>query len=128
MRIKEQGNRLQLLRTIYVPEAKRGKDVMFASLSKYDSQVPDEVKALLEPDELEKLEAHLQSCQEAASASRRRSALVNVPWSLNNAMEALKDAGVAVSMAPDQVAKIWESLDAMRSAMRKAGLAKPKAE
>lgn len=128
MRIKEKGKRLQLLRTEYVPELKRGRDVMIGSLSKYDAHVPDDVKALLSEDELAKLETHLKERREASAAVMQGFALDTLPSKLREAMEALKSPEHAASVTPEHAASIWSALDDMRAAMRKAGLARPRPE
>jgi len=128
MRIKEKGTRLQLLRTEYVPELKRGRDVMVGSLSKYDSRVPDDIKSLLSDDELAKLETHLKERQEASAAAMQGFALDMLPSKLRESIEALKSADKVASVTPEHAARIWAALDDMRTAMRKAGLARPKPE
>jgi len=128
MRIKEKGTRLQLLRTEYVPELKRGRDVMVGSLSKYDSRVPDDIKTLLSEDELAKLEAYLKDRHEASAAAMQGFALDTLPSKLRESIEALKSADKVASMTPEHAAKIWSALDDMRAAMRKAGLTRPKPE
>jgi hypothetical protein len=128
MRIKEKGQRLQLLRTEYVPEIKRGRDIMIGSLSKYAGSVPDDVRELLTADELEKLETYLTQRREASTVMMQGFALDTLPSKLREAMEGLKSADKVAAMKPDHIAEIWACLDAMRTAMRKAGLSKPKAD
>ena len=128
MRIKEKGQRLQLLRTEYVPELKRGRDVMIGSLSKYDASVPEDVKSLLDAGELQKLEAYLTERREASTVMMQGFALDTLPSKLRDAMEGLKSVDKVAAMKPERIAEIWAALDDMRAALRKAGLPRPKAE
>lgn len=97
-----------------------------ASFNKYSSTIPQEVRELLEPGEIDQVEEFLAQKQAALKESTLKGSLSNLPWALAQVHEALQSPQHYSHLSPEKVAEIWEGLDRVRKSMRKAGFVKPK--
>lgn len=127
MRIKEAGKRLQLVRTTYEPESRRGVDKMIASVSSDVSNIPVDVLPLLTPEEVEQVtyllrERHLRK-KKIASKTVLKSGFVE---SGHLAIWALTHTDIVESLMPEEVINIWSMLEQVQLAMEKAKLPRPK--
>lgn len=131
MRIKEKGSKLQLLRVAYSKEKGRSVETMFASLDKYAMSIPEELRKVLAADELKQLEEEIKRRQEGDELDTKKRSLKYTVGSLANfrrALEALGEPGMEGAFSPELANAMWAELDATRTALRKAGYAKPKPE
>ena len=126
MQIKEVGKKLQLLRPVWVP-GDRTRVTMIGSIPKDSESVPDEIREALTPEELIDLAVELnnrKSLRQLDDASKLLTG--GFAEAAQKAIQGLKWEHLVKSLSADQIDAIWSSLDEMRTAMRKAGLPKPK--
>lgn len=126
MQIKEVGNKLQLLRSEYVP-GDRTRAKMIGSLPKDSESVPADIRELLTTEEIVELMMELNKRTSLRQYEEASSLLTGgFANTVQQAIQGLKWERLVKSLNPDQVEAIWSSLDEMRTAMRKAGLPKSK--
>lgn len=127
MFIEERNTKILCRRVTYVSGGKN-TTATIASFDKYLRQVPDEVRAVLDAEELTKLEKWLKERDEKNNGILDRLALDGLAGSLRRAISALEvTANVEKVLTPEKTAELWAELDEMRRALRKAGRPKPKA-
>lgn len=125
MQFREQGRKVQCIRSTYDPATKRSHQKVIASIDRYVSVAPGDVLELLDAQEQSDLAAWLKARQERQDASHRATALRLAGYSLDSLAAAVRvaDAG---TINDDQAAKIWHGLAAVAKALRKAGHPKPR--
>ncbi|EXF94313.1 hypothetical protein HK44_002125 [Pseudomonas fluorescens HK44] len=135
MRIKEKGTKLQLLRVSYSSERGRSVETMFASLDKTALSIPAELRKVLEADEVTQLEAELQKRQAGDQLESKRRSLKYTANFLSSFRRALEDPEALVdpekpenNFTQEKADALWAELDATRTALRKAGFARPQPE
>ncbi len=126
MRIRPQGSRIQLLRVSYSSEKKRSQDTFVTSFNKYAQTLPDAVRELLEPQEIEQVERYLAEKNAVVKAGALRGSLMTLPHSLDQANTALQDPAYYERLTPEIAAQIWDGLDNVRKSLRRAGFQRPK--
>lgn len=120
MHFREQGRSLQLIRTTYDPEKRRGVQTVVAKLPQYTYSVPGEVRALLTDDEAQQLNDYLAAVQAGRNQQSQAYHLRQLAEDIGKATEALKAGGTP----PDPDA-LWASMAELGKALRKAGHPKP---
>ncbi|MGF6314967.1 hypothetical protein [Pseudomonas frederiksbergensis] len=127
MRIKEAGKRLQLVRTTYNPESRRGIDKMIASLSSEALEVPLDVRPLLTPEEFEQVDLALVNRQFAKRMESYRAALKTEFVAAGTlTVHALSCPSIVDELTPEEVSNLWSVLERMQRAMKRAKLQRPK--
>lgn len=133
MQIRELKTVYQLIRTTYDETRKRGVEKMLCSFPRDALALPEQVKSALNEKELKQLEEWFQ-----AREDKRMKEIEDMKWSrklyqlrcaalvLSEFREALKDPSVVVEFTAEHANELWSELDAARSALRKAGFAKPR--
>lgn len=125
MQIREQGRKIQCIRSVYDPAVQRSHQKVVAALPRYTTAMPttglDELTDL-ERTELENwLAAKRDQYQSATRAHIARSAeqwLAELTASI---------AANEPAMTPEKAAAIWKGMSEVAKALRKAGHPKPKA-
>lgn len=128
MRIKEKGSKLQLLRVSYSTERGRSVENMVGSIDKHAQSIPEELRKLLQADEIEQLEAFILARLEHDQLESKKRTLDYGAALLAGFRKTLEDPQLQGYLSAEKAAKMWAELDATRTAMRKAGYAKPKPE
>lgn len=120
MHFREQGKSLQLVRTTYNPEKKRGEQVVVAKLPQYTYTIPEDVRLLLTAEEFAQLTDYLA----ALADGRNRQ---NQAFHLRTLVDAMKEATAAlkVGVSPRDADALWTSIADLSKALRKAGHPKP---
>jgi hypothetical protein len=127
MRIKEAGKRLQLVRTTYNPESRRGVDKMIGSLSSEALEVPFDIRSLLTPEEIEQVDNALVNRQFARRMDSYRSALkTDFVAAGTLTVHALSCPSIVDELTPEEVSNLWSVLERMQRAMKRAKLQRPK--
>ncbi|WP_156675902.1 hypothetical protein [Pseudomonas sp. Leaf58] len=96
------------------------------SFNKYSQTLPDAVRELLEPQEIEQVERYLAEKNAVVKAGALRGSLMTLPHSLDQANTALQDPAYYERLTPEIAAQIWEGLDNVRKSLRRAGFLRPK--
>ncbi|WP_045057417.1 hypothetical protein [Pseudomonas sp. ES3-33] len=127
MRIKEAGKRLQLVRTTYTPESRRGVDKMIASVSSEAINVPFDVLPLLTPEEIKQVNDALLKRYVAKQKESYRMALKEGFVAAGTlAVDALTYSDIVDALTPEEVTNLWSVLGRVQRAMEKAKLPRPK--
>jgi hypothetical protein len=118
MQFREQGRKVQCIRSTYNPTTKRSDQRVVAAFSRYVDSLPGDLPELTESErgELATWFAARQSAKEANLNSFRAR---HGGQSLMDMATAIEATGAALT--PEQAAAIWHGMDAIRRALRKHG-------
>jgi len=122
MQFREQGQKVQCIRSTYDPSIKRSRQRVVASFSRWAEKLPAHGLDALTPDERQELEEWF-SARQAQQAQRRNLDRISVA---ERDLNALAEAIRSVDLTDERAASIWQGLDAVAKALRKAGHKKPK--
>ena len=128
MQIREQGKKIQLIRTHYVKEKKRTEGKVFDSFDKYLSAIPEDIRRQLNNEEVEQLESYLSKRAEKLSVESSKYYLSATSENIRRAVNALSVDEVAATLTLEKAAAIYAAMDELRKALKKAGYAKQKQE
>lgn len=125
MQFREQGKKIQCIRSTYDPASKRSYQKVVASFNRWADSLPsDELKGLTEAERAELVE-WFDARRAKAQASRQQ-------WKVNDAPRTLADLAESIravdTLTAAHAAKIWAGLADVGKALRKAGHPKPKRE
>lgn len=126
MQIREQGRKVQCIRSEYDATIGRSRQKVVATFARYTTSMPAEGLEKLTDAELKTLEAWLSAKQEQHQSANRRYAARSADTWLNEFAAALANGDA--TMTAEHAAAIWKGLSAAAKALRKAGHPKPKAE
>jgi hypothetical protein len=127
MQIRERSKMTQLVRTIYDETKKRGVEKMIGSFPTGSLSISQDLADLLTEKEAEQLKSFFKECSDKADERDKAFALEYCATRLKRFREALS-ASEKGALTVEQANAMWAELDATRSALRKAGYAKPKPE
>lgn len=125
MQFREQGKKIQCIRSVYDPSAKRSHQTVAESFGRWTDKLPSaESLPKLTADEYQELSAWFASRQ-AAKAERTNSfrARYGGQQLVELATAITSNAG---DLTADQAAAIWNGLAAVGKSLRRAGHPKPK--
>lgn len=123
MQFREQGRKIQCIRSSYDPAAKRSHQKVVAAFSRYADEIPSVDVADLSEEERRELAVWFGQRQAGitASVSQRRA---------ESGSRTLDDLAYAIStaetMSAEQAVAVWHGLAEVAKALRKAGHPKPK--
>lgn len=123
MMFREKGKKILCMRSEYVPDIKRTKAVTVASLDRWQSTVPDEVRQHLTEGEVASLQDWLSKRTDKKTYDRRKYDLSTVARDVRYATEALAIDDLRQQMTADRAAEIYAAMDGLKKALRKAGFA-----
>lgn len=123
MQFREQGRKIQCIRSTYSPETKRSSQKVIATFDRWADKLPSVGLDDLTDAERVELAAWFEARQAKAQASRQQ-------WKVGDAPRALSDLAEAIRAADTldaaHTAKIWAGMGELAKALRKAGHPKPK--
>ncbi|EEN1859683.1 hypothetical protein ACM76A_30105 [Pseudomonas aeruginosa] len=126
MQIREQGRKIQCIRTVYDKAIGRGRQVVVATLPRWSTSLmpSEDGLAKLTEAEREQLEAFLaQRRADAEESNSRYTAMSASSW-LATLAKSIKEGQ---QLRPEQAEAIWQGMGEVAKSLRKAGYAKPKA-
>lgn len=125
MQFREQGKKIQCIRSSYDPAAKRSHQKVVAAFDRYADKMPSADVADLTEEERQELAAWFGQRQASRAASMSQ-------YRARSGGQALDDLAKAISaadsMTAEQAAAVWHGLAEVAKALRKAGHPKPKRE
>lgn len=125
MQFREQGKKIQCIRSTYDPASKRSYQKVVASFNRWADSLPsDELKGLTEAERAELVE-WFAARQAKAQASRQQWKVGDAPRTLADLAESIRAVD---TLTADHAAKIWAGMADVAKALRKAGHPKPKRE
>ncbi|EKG8784216.1 hypothetical protein O5F62_004777 [Salmonella enterica] len=124
MQFREQGRKVQCIRSVYDPAVKRSHQKVVASFDRWADRLPD-LPDLTDDERAEAVEWF--NARQAAKAEQTNS------YRARFGGQTLADLAAAIHAAPgdltpDQAAAIWHGMAAVGKALRKAGHPKPKGQ
>ncbi|WXG53345.1 MAG: hypothetical protein RNU03_01155 [Candidatus Sedimenticola sp. (ex Thyasira tokunagai)] len=117
IQIKVKGSRVQLLRSIYLPEKKRSTQKMIAGFPTGNTSIPAHVREHLTDEEAAQVEGWLTDQKDKEKAHSRAMAVNHAHYTVDRITEAL-EVGQVVS--DEQVEKVRASIRSLQGALRKA--------
>lgn len=120
MHFREQGKSLQLVRTTYNPEKRRGEQAVVAKLPQYTYIIPEDVRQLLTVEEVHQLTDYLAALEAGRKRQSQAYHLTTLVEDMGKATEALK-GGTTLKDADT----LWNAISDLSKALRKAGHPKP---
>jgi hypothetical protein len=123
MQFREQGRKIQCIRSTYNPATKRSDQRVIASFPNYVDEPPAELGELSEA-EREELKAWFGARKSAQEASRNKFSSQMAGATLTYLAKAIEAAGK--EMTPAEVEAVWKGLHAVTVAMRRHGHKKAK--
>ncbi|ABM40256.1 hypothetical protein [Polaromonas naphthalenivorans] len=131
MYIREQGKKVQLLRSPYDPEKKRCVQKLAHSFprsysyssTELDTYLSAEQIADLSDDEKKELTEWLTVRSDKNLAESRKSSITMTPYYADQLADNISSD--VVDLSEKQADKIWDAMDKLAKAMRKAGYKKP---
>ena len=125
MQFREQGKKIQCIRSTYDPATKRSYQKVVASFNRWADSLPsDGLEGLTEAERAELVE-WFAAKQAKAQASRQQWKVGDAPRTLADLAESIRAAD---TLTADHAAKIWAGMGELAKALRKAGHPKPKRE
>ncbi|EBW0484423.1 hypothetical protein R088_24570 [Salmonella enterica subsp. enterica serovar Heidelberg] len=124
MQFREQGRKVQCIRSVYDPAVKRSHQKVVASFDRWADTLPD-LPELTDDERREAAEWF--GARQAAKAERTNS------FRARYGGQTLADLAAAIQAAPgeltpEQAAAIWHGMAVVGKALRKAGHPKPKGQ
>lgn len=125
MQFREQGKKIQCIRSTYDPASKRSHQKVVATFDRWADKLPSAGLEELTDAERQQLAAWFDARQ-SAKAERMNQYRASVGGqTLADLADAIRAAG---TLTDDQAAAVWRGLADVAKALRKAGYPKPKRE
>ncbi|RMX08135.1 hypothetical protein D8I35_03150 [Corticibacter populi] len=122
MQIREQGRKIQFIRSTYDPGHKRSSGKVVATCLKYMTSLPAAEAEKLTEEERTQAEEFFKQREQEQTEFRRRYSTDGLPFSLQQVVQHIADGG---EISPVQAEKMWQGMAALQKALKKAGHAKP---
>lgn len=127
MRLKEVGKKLQLIRPVYIPEDRRTREKMIASVSSETIHVPFDVAPLLTPEEIKQVEIALMKRHRAkVTKSHLASLKKDFRAAAILAMDALSRPEIVDALTPEEATDLWSIVEGMQFTMERVKLPRTK--
>jgi len=125
MQIREQGKKIQLIRTHYLPEKKRTVGRVFATFDKSLDLIPGTIRPKITQEETDKLEKYLFDRKEKEILEDLKFNLLNISYAMSKAKKALSKKNILSALTLDGANLIYNEMTALTKALRQAGFKKP---
>lgn len=125
MQFREQGKKIQCIRSTYDPASKRSHQKVVAAFDRWTDKLPSAELDDLTDTERQELVAWFEAKQAKRDASRQQWRVGDAPRTLADLADAIR---VADALTADHAAAVWRGLADVAKALRKAGHPKPRRE
>ena len=126
MQFREQGKKIQCIRSTYDPATKRSHQKVVAAFERWADKLPSDGLADLTDAERQELAAWFEARQSVKSERMNQYRVMGASSTLVQLAESIKATGAA--MTDSEAALTWSALAEVAKALRKAGHPKPKRE
>lgn len=126
MQFREQGKKIQCIRSTYDPASKRSHQKVVAAFDRLADKLPSVEVADLTDAERQELAAWFEARQSVKAEHINQYWIMSAASTLMQLAESIKATGAA--MTDSEAALTWSALAAVRKALRKAGHPKPQRE
>lgn len=126
MQFREQGKKIQCIRSTYDPASKRSHQKVVAAFDRWADKLPSVGLEELTDAERQELAAWFDARQSAKAERMNQYRASTAGQTLADLADAIRAVGG--TLTDDQAAAAWRGLAAVAKALRKAGHPKPKRE
>ena len=126
MQFREQGKKIQCIRSTYDPATKRSHQKVIAAFDRWADKLPSVEVADLTDTERQELAAWFEARQSVKAERMNQYRVMSAASTLVQLAESIKATGAA--MTDKEAALTWSALAEVAKALRKAGHSKPKRE
>jgi hypothetical protein len=126
MQFREQGKKIQCIRSAYDPSSKRSHQKVVAAFERWADKVPSVEVADLTEEERQELATWFEARQSVKAERMNQYRVTSAASTLVQLGESIKATGAAMTDA--EAALTWRALTDVAKALRKAGHPKPKRE
>lgn len=126
MQFREQGKKIQCIRSAYDPATKRSHQKMVAAFDRYADKLPSVDLVALTDSEHKELAAWFEARQSLKAERMNQYRVMSAASTLAELARSVKATGAA--MTDSEAAATWSALSDVVKALRKAGHPKPKRE
>ena len=126
MQFREQGKKIQCIRSTYDPATKRSHQKVIAAFDRWADKLPSVEVADLTDTERQELAAWFEARQSVKAERMNQYRVMSAASTLVQLAESIKATGAA--MTDSEAALTWSALAAVGKALRKAGHPKPQRE
>lgn len=125
MQFKKAGRKIQVLAYRgYDKEKKRAIVKMLGSLDDYDYKPTVGLIESLTDDEKKELQSYIENDKQSKEKEGRQSSVKYIHSLIDHASDSLTNHGATLS--DSEAGRLWESIDALGKALKKAGHRRPK--
>jgi hypothetical protein len=124
MQFREQGKKIQCIRSTYDPASKRSHQKVVAAFDRWADKLPSVKVADLTDAERQELAAWFEARQSVKAERMNQYRVMSAASTLVQLAESVMATGAA--MTDSEAALTWSALAAVGKALRKAGHPKPK--
>ena len=124
MQFREQGKKIQCIRSTYDPASKRSHQKVVAAFDRWADKLPSVEVADLTDTERQELAAWFETRQSVKAERMNQYRVMSAASTLVQLAESIKATGAA--MTDKEAALTWSALAEVAKALRKAGHPKPK--
>lgn len=121
MQIREQGKKIQLIRTHYNKEKKRTEGKVFDSFEKHLSTIPEGIRNQLNNEEVGQLESYLSERSRNDAVDTLKGSLSIASLVLKRSVEALAIDEALEDFTQAKANEIYANMEALKKALKKAG-------
>ena len=125
MQFREQGKKIQCIRSTYDPATKRSHQKVIAAFDRWADKLPSDELADLTDAERQELAAWFDARQSAKAERMNQYRASTAGQTLADLADAIRAAG---TLTDDQAAAAWRGLADVAKALRKTGHPKPQRE
>ena len=125
MQFREQGKKIQCIRSTYDPASKRSHQKVVGAFDRWADKLPSAGLGELTDAERQELAAWFDARQSAKAERMNQYRASSGGRTLSDLAESIRAAG---TLTGDQAAAVWRGLADVAKALRKAGHPKPKRE
>ncbi|THT98394.1 hypothetical protein E9531_14360 [Lampropedia puyangensis] len=122
MQIREQGRKIQFIRSEYQPELKRSTSKVITSCAKYATALSEEELELLTPEERAQAKAYFEKRQQDNANWRRNYSVQSLHEALQQTIAHLKEGNQLDAAYADS---LWQAMAVLQKGLKKAGHVKP---
>lgn len=128
MQIREQGRKIQLIRTHYIAAKKRTEGKVFGRFEKHLTTIPDSIRQQLSKPEVSQLENYLSERRKQTHVELCKNALSSCSAALRLAAKSLAVPEAMAELDTTAAQEIFEAISRLKKALRKSGFhpVKPK--
>jgi hypothetical protein len=123
MQFREQGKKIQCIRSTYDPASKRSNQKVIGTFDRWTDKLPSVGLERLTDAERQELAAWFEAKQVKRAANCQQWKVGDAPRTLADLAEALRASD---TLTADHAVKIWAGMGELAKVLRKAGHPKPK--